>query len=149
MQASRAGKRRRSERPGFRMAWLVVGLAAAVPAAAGPPPAEQYLLHCSGCHGPEGRGTPGTVPSLLDLGPVFKAEGGREYLARVPGVAQAPVSDADLAALLNWVLVTLSGVALDEPYAAGEVGELRARPLRDPAGARPEPAPRDVGITGM
>ena len=115
---------------------LAVTIAAAG-SAAGPPPAEQYLLHCSGCHGPEGHGTPGTVPSLLELAPVFDAAGGREYLARVPGAAQAPVSDEDLAALLNWVLVELSGATLRDPYRADEVGRLRAKPLRDPARARP------------
>jgi mono/diheme cytochrome c family protein len=101
------------------------------------PVAEQYLLHCSGCHGPDGRGTPPTTPSLHGLEAVLAAPGGRAYLARVPGAAQAPVSDAELAKLLDWVLLEFSQTRVDPPYSAEEVGALRARPLRDPRQARP------------
>lgn len=101
------------------------------------PVAEQYLLHCSGCHGPDGRGTPPTTPSLHGLAALLAAPGGRAYLARVPGAAQAPVSDAELAKLLDWVLLEFSQTRVDPPYGAEEVGALRARPLRDPRQARP------------
>jgi mono/diheme cytochrome c family protein len=104
---------------------------------AGGGPAEHYLLHCSGCHGVDGRGTPGVTPSLHELAEVFAARGGRSYLARVPGVAQAPVGDAELAALLNWVLAAFSGSPPAEPYREAEVRDLRARPLRDPRAERP------------
>ena len=101
------------------------------------PPAEQYLLHCSGCHGPDGRGSPPTTPSLHGLGDLLAAPGGRAYLARVPGAAQAPVSDGELARLLGWVLQEFSQTPVEPPYSAEEVGSLRARPLRDPLRARP------------
>jgi mono/diheme cytochrome c family protein len=100
------------------------------------PPAEGYLLHCSGCHGRDGRGTPGVTPSLHDLGSLLGQPGGREYLARVPGVAQAPVGDEELAWLLNWVLDTYSSGALESRYTAAEVGALRSRPIRDTVAAR-------------
>ena len=111
-------------------------LAVAASAHADRPPAEQYQLHCSGCHGPEGRGVPGTTPSLHDLAPLAETPEGRAYLARVPGVAQAPVDDAALAEL-TWVLREFSQAELQPPYSADEVGRLRLHPLRDPAGARP------------
>ena len=46
----------------------------ALTAGAEPPPREQYVLHCSGCHGPEGRGVAGWVPSLHELAPVLEQE---------------------------------------------------------------------------
>lgn len=116
---------------------LMLALLLALPAAAGRPPAEQYRLHCSGCHGADGAGVPGWIPSLRGLAHLAGLPGGRAYLARVPGVAQAPVSDAELAGLLDWVLRELSPGPPPAPYSAREVGELRRRPLRDPASARP------------
>lgn len=100
------------------------------------PPSEGYLLHCSGCHGQDGRGTPGMTPTLHDMGRLLERPGGREYLARVPGVAQAPVGDEELAALLNWVLSTYSPDDAIVPYSTAEVGSLRQRPIRDTVAAR-------------
>jgi hypothetical protein len=62
--------------------------------------------------------------------------GGREYLARVPGVATAPVADAELAELLNWILWRFDGAHLSpafKPFTAEEVAALRRRPLRTEA----------------
>jgi mono/diheme cytochrome c family protein len=111
----------------------------AASAAAEPPPRERelYLLHCSGCHGADGRGAAGVAPSLHGLARLAESADGRSYLARVPGVAQAPVDDDDLAALLNWVLAEFSQPPLAQPYSAEEIGALRQNPLRDPARARP------------
>jgi mono/diheme cytochrome c family protein len=97
---------------------------------------ENYLLHCSGCHLPDGVGVPGTTPSLRELAPVLAAPGGRDYLGRVPGVAQASLSNVELARLLNWVLTSMSGAPPDPPYSAAEMQSLRARPIRDTAAAR-------------
>ena len=71
---------------------------------------EDYLLHCTACHGTDGAGTPGVTPGVRDLAAILAVDGGRAYLARVPGVAQAPLSDARLARLLNFVLEHYSGV---------------------------------------
>jgi len=97
---------------------------------------EHYLLHCSGCHRADGVGVAGTTPSLHGLGTLLEYEGGRAYLGRVPGVAQAPLGDADLATLLNWMLERFSGAAPQPRYTGEEVARLRARPLRDPLAAR-------------
>lgn len=113
----------------------LVGIAGA--AAADVPPSEAYVLHCAGCHGSDGSGHADFVPSLRDVGVLLARPGGRAYLARVPGVAQAPVGDDQLAALLNWVLRELADVPELAPYSAREVGTLRREPLRDPAAARP------------
>ena len=109
--------------------------------AGAPPASEDYLLHCSACHGPDGTGTPGVTPSLHGLASLADTPEGRRYLARVPGAAQAPLSDARLARLLNWVLARFGGGAPTPPYSGAEVGPLRRDPLRDPVAARAALAP--------
>jgi hypothetical protein len=67
-------------------------------------------------------------------GRFLRVPGGREYLARVPGVAQAPLDDAQTAAVLNWVLQRFSRAELPAdftPYTADEVHRLRQTPLED------------------
>jgi mono/diheme cytochrome c family protein len=105
-------------------------------AAAEPPVEEDYVLHCSACHGLDGAGTPGVTPPLVGVAALLEAPGGRAYLGRVPGVAQAALSDARLARLLNWVLARFSGSPPAPPYSAEEVGALRSHPLRDTRSAR-------------
>lgn len=95
-----------------------------------------YLLHCGGCHGVDGRGTPGVTPTLHGLAALADTPSGRTYLMRVPGVAQAPLDDADLAALMDWVTAYFSDVPVRPRFDPAELGRLRASPLRDPVGAR-------------
>jgi mono/diheme cytochrome c family protein len=120
------------------MASLALATTWVTTAEAEPASEERYLLHCSGCHGPRGHGTPGVTPTLHGLSRLLDVRGGRAYVVAVPGVAQAPVDDAALAALLNWVLVEFSDAAPAVPYTAEEIGALRDEPLRDPAAARRE-----------
>ncbi|MCS5637485.1 MAG: cytochrome c [Myxococcota bacterium] len=104
--------------------------------AAEPDVLEDYTLHCSACHTLDGGGTKGFVPSLRELGPLLDHPEGRNYLIRVPGVAQAPLSDARIARLLNWVLAEYSKTAVEPPFGQDEVADWRAHPLRDPVGFR-------------
>ena len=97
---------------------------------------ESYLLHCSGCHRLDGSGVTGVAPDLREIGPLLETPAGRAYLGRVPGIAQAPIDDEELASLLNWVLTEIAGTAPLPAYTAKEVGILRAEPLRDPVAAR-------------
>ncbi len=115
---------------------LALGLTLA--AQADVPVREAYALHCSGCHGTDGRGDGRIVPSLHEIGPLLEAEGGRAYLVRVPGVAQAPLPSDALATLLNFVLREMAETDPVTPYTAAEVEALRGHPLRDPRGERPE-----------
>ena len=57
---------------------------------------------------------------------------GRDYLLRVPGVSQSPLSDADLAVLMNWMVRNLSDVPVPAnfvDYTPAEVGRARQQPL--------------------
>ena len=94
--------------------------------------ATNYILHCQGCHGADGVGAaPGEIPPLTGyVGYFLRVPGGRAYLTRVPGVAQAPVSDAELAHLLNYVVErfgALPASAAFPPYSAEEVARERRR----------------------
>ena len=103
-------------------------------------PALDYAVTCQGCHRADGAGTPGTVPALAgSVGRFLRVPGGREFLVRVPGVAQAPLDDVALAAVLNWMIERFGRDDAPEdfvPYGAPEVGRLRRSPLTDVEGAR-------------
>lgn len=93
-----------------------------------------YILKCQGCHQPEGGGDIAHTPPLQgEVARFLHVPGGREFLARVPGVASVDLSDARLAQLLNWTLQRFdrSNMPADfEPYSAAEISQLRRQPLR-------------------
>lgn len=93
-----------------------------------------YILKCQGCHQPEGGGDIAHTPPLNgEVARFLQVPGGREFLARVPGVASVDLSDARLAQLLNWTLQRFdrSNMPADfAPYSAGEIAQLRRQPLR-------------------
>ncbi len=95
---------------------------------------QHWVLNCQGCHRADGSGSPQTAPPLAGAVARFlRVPGGREYLTRVPGVASSPLSDAELAELLNWTLWRFDREhlpAVFTPYSAGEVARGRSRPLR-------------------
>jgi len=115
---------------------------ACIAAGAAADPRADYLMHCAGCHLADGRGSPPEVPSLAGpLGYIAATPVGRDYLARVPGAAQAPISDDALAAVLNWVLQEFNRETLPpefRPLRGGEVARARARVLADPLKLRRE-----------
>lgn len=91
-------------------------------------PAVNYMTQCQGCHLPDGSGRLGQVPSFKgQLRHFLASEEGRSFLVQVPGSANARLSDADLAAVLNWMVATMSpaGAGRFVPYQAGEVGRYR------------------------
>ncbi|MFA6031497.1 MAG: cytochrome C [Myxococcota bacterium] len=102
-------------------------------------PRVNYMVNCQGCHLPDGRGLPGKVPAMQGfLASFLEVPGGREYLARVPGVANSTLGDADLAALMNWLILEMGpAVSVDfTPYSAQEIGALRKDRLQDVNSAR-------------
>jgi hypothetical protein len=99
---------------------------------------QNWTLNCQGCHRFDGSGSDATAPGIAGTVAKFlRVPGGREYLIRVPGVATSPLSDADLAEVVNWMLWRFDKEHLPasfEPYTAAEIAPLRARPLRLEAG---------------
>lgn len=111
---------------------VLAGLAAAADPAQARSPQTNYVLHCQGCHLPDGSGMPGRVPPMKGAVAKFLAvPDGRAFLVQVPGVAKSRLSDAETAALMNWMLAALDPAHVPpdfEPYSAEEVGRLRADP---------------------
>ena len=105
------------------------------PAAADSYEEHDYILNCSGCHRMDGSGST-VVPSLQKMPELSAKPGAREYWVQVPGAAQAPLSDARLAALMNWFVERFAGKRPKPEYTAKEVGQLRSTPLRDPVAKR-------------
>lgn len=96
--------------------------------------AQNYELDCMGCHGADGRGVPGRIPPLAhSLARFMRTPAGRNYVLRVPGAADSPLSDAELAAVLNWVASHFDAEDLTRetaPFTEREVASVRRHPMR-------------------
>jgi mono/diheme cytochrome c family protein len=101
---------------------------------------NNYMLRCMGCHVADGSGSPGRVPSVRDsLAPLVSSAAGRRYLVQVPGAAQSPLSDLELAQVLSWMVRNLSRQAAPAgfvDFSAAEVASYRRAPLTDVQGTR-------------
>ena len=113
-------------------AWLAC--ASAARAAGDGQLVHDYLLGCAGCHTLDGSGS-AHVPSLRGVDRLLAKPGGRDYVLRVPGVANAPLSDARLAALLDWIFASFGNHAAPH-FTAAEVHAARATSFVDPKAAR-------------
>jgi mono/diheme cytochrome c family protein len=96
---------------------------------------SNYILNCQGCHQADGSGLPDNVPSMRDFaGKFLQVPGGRAFLVQVPGSSNSPLSNAALAELLNWILITMNAELVDgdfQYYTEQEVAELRQHVLVD------------------
>jgi mono/diheme cytochrome c family protein len=101
---------------------------------------NNYMLRCMGCHVADGSGSAGRVPSVRDsLVPLASSAAGRRYLVQVPGAAQSPLSDRELAQVLSWMVRNLSRQAAPAgfvDFSAAEVASYRRTPLFDVQAAR-------------
>ena len=95
--------------------------------------AQLYTMNCWGCHSPHAEGIPGSVPRLAhSLGYFLYLPEGRTYLVRVPGVANSPLNDQQIADVLNWMLETFSKDELPKdftPYSVDDIRAHRAQPI--------------------
>jgi mono/diheme cytochrome c family protein len=136
---SRRGVRRR-----WPLSRLLLGLGAAIVATgtALASPGQDYMLYCMGCHGSQAQGVPGKIPPLANaLGRYMRSPVGRDYVLRVPGAANSVLSDAQLAAVLNWVAAQFNASELtgNVPwFTTEEVTRSRHTPLADVLNTRRE-----------
>jgi hypothetical protein len=104
-----------------------------------------------GCHGFQAEGVPGKVPPLAhSLGRFMRTAAGRNYLLRVPGAANSALSDAQLAAVLNWLVQQYNSDELvpgTPMFTAAEVTASRHTPLVSVLATRREVV-RDLAATG-
>jgi mono/diheme cytochrome c family protein len=100
---------------------------------------QNWTLNCQGCHRIDGSGSDTTAPGIAGTVAKFlRVPAGRDYLIRVPGVATSPLSNEELAEVVNWMLWRFDAADVPrsfEPFTAAEVGRLRTRPLRLEAAA--------------
>lgn len=118
-------------------------LASAVHGADAGSPQANYMLHCSGCHGIDGSGSPGAgIPTMRNsLGHFLRVPGGRDFLVQVPGTSQSALPNGAVAELLNWILGKFSPGEMPlgtPPYSEPEVAKLRNQPLDDVPAFRAE-----------
>jgi mono/diheme cytochrome c family protein len=93
-----------------------------------PKAAQLYATNCMGCHGGDGQGVAGKIPPLNQMVEFMRTPEGRIFLIRVPGAANSSLSDADLADVLNWMLLYFSPKASAgtwHPYTAAEITAYR------------------------
>jgi len=126
-----------------RLLWLAAaGLAVSTLAgAAGASPGQDYMLYCMGCHGAEAQGVAGKIPPLAGaLARFMRTSEGRNYVLRVPGAANSALSDARLAAVLNWLAERYGAAdeARPAPFTAEDVTLARRVPLANVQAARRE-----------
>lgn len=111
-----------------------------------------WVLNCQGCHQPDAAGSAGGAPRMAGVVAKFlSVEGGREFLIRVPGVANAPLDAHQLADLVNWMLLTYDAENLPQdfrPYTAEEVAGLRNRPYIEEAEVMRSTLLRRINETG-
>ena len=92
-----------------------------------------YMLNCMGCHLPDGSGAAGKVPSVREsLVTLSSSAAGRRFLVQVPGASQSPLTDLELAQVLNWMVRNLSAPAVPADFidfTAAEVASYRRPPL--------------------
>ena len=92
------------------------------------------MLNCQGCHAGDGRGV-GDVPALKGfVGNFLSSNEGRAYLIRVPGSANSPLTDVELAEVVNWILFTMGDKSLSDafnPLTPEEVQTYRKQPILD------------------
>jgi mono/diheme cytochrome c family protein len=149
---STSGPHRRG-RPGASIGRIIAAVAAFLSCeAAFASPQQDYVLYCMGCHGAQAEGVPGKVPPLAHaLGRYMRLPEGRNYILRVPGAANSALSDAQLAAVLNWLAQTFDGDELSSEvplFTAAEVTSQRHSPLPSVLATRREVV-RALAATGL
>src|SRR5689334_19118663 len=112
-----------------RFALLLPLLTLAAPALAEKSASERgridYILHCSGCHGQDGRGLESKgIPAVKDqIGYYLRLPEGRAFIMQVPGLLSAGMSDERAAGAVNWIIEYFAGPSLPldfVPYTAAE-----------------------------
>ena len=131
-----------------RFGALALAAFAANAAAVAPGPEQDWILHCQGCHGSDGRGASHRVPSLRDsVAPLMQIAEGRDFLMRVPGAANSSLSDEALAGVLNWLVGEFGGGGVPADahrFTREEVAAARRHPMMAVRRSREDVAARLV-----
>lgn len=94
---------------------------------------QNWILECQGCHRANATGKLGEIPDMNgQVSKMLSVKGGQEYLSRVNGIAESPLTDNDLVDLMNWMLVEFDPENIPETFSGfnvDDVARLRLMPL--------------------
>ena len=86
-----------------------------------------YLLHCSGCHGQDGRGLASKgIPALQDqVGYLLRADVGRAFVMQVPGLLSAGMPDERAADVTNYIILRFAGSSMPDKFSRYDANEAK------------------------
>ncbi|WP_051279209.1 c-type cytochrome [Hellea balneolensis] len=94
---------------------------------------QNWMLNCQGCHKSGAVGLGPDMPNMNgNVSRFLQVPGGRKYLSQVNGITNSPLSDEDLADLVNWMFLTYDPLNIPSKFSgitAQEIGEYRQAPL--------------------
>jgi mono/diheme cytochrome c family protein len=95
-----------------------------------------YLERCAGCHGGDGLGHTSLVPDLKGRAGYFLCDAqGRDYMSRLPNIVFSRITDAEMAALMNYVAFDIGAPSAPpraRRFTAAELARARRRALTIP-----------------
>ncbi|MCW5622932.1 MAG: cytochrome c [Burkholderiales bacterium] len=94
-----------------------------------------YVLHCSGCHAPDGSGvSSGGIPPVKDqIGYFLTLPEGRAFLMQVSGLLGAGLTDERAAGVTNWMIEQFAGPSMPKDFLPISAEEARRYRLAKPA----------------
>ena len=118
---------------GLILVWIVNSLLGQLAFAHSLSASNNYILHCSGCHGSNGTGSrTGGIPSLSLVKSFTSDAEGRTYLMQVPGITYSGLSNKEIAAVVNYVAARWGQPEVPfEIFTVEEVDRLRAVTIDD------------------
>jgi mono/diheme cytochrome c family protein len=97
---------------------------------AGRAASSNYVQYCSGCHGLDGRGAGANsgIPDFRNFVGAFASDDcGRTYVLHVPGVVNTSLGNAEMAALINYLMRTWGGTSLSADFVEFTAAEVQTR----------------------
>lgn len=93
---------------------------------------QNWVLNCQGCHKVGALGLGSDMPNLNgEISKLLSFQEGIDYIGRVNGIANAPLSDEALTDLVNWMLVTYDPTNIPSEFkgfSVEQIHELRKKP---------------------
>tara|TARA_R110002167_G_scaffold334463_2_gene541587 strand:+ start:2448 stop:2903 length:456 start_codon:yes stop_codon:yes gene_type:complete len=93
---------------------------------------SNYILQCQGCHKSDGSGTPPETPNFSEYGAeLVHSSIGRSYWISVPGAANSPLTDNELADVLNYICAEILMEQDSPKFSAQEVSLHRGKKMKN------------------
>ncbi len=91
-----------------------------------------YMLQCQGCHKADGSGMPPQTPDFREYASTFlETDIGRRYWISVPGAANSPLTNAELAEVLNYIAIDIVKIKNHRAFTSDEVKQHRGEKMKN------------------